>query len=365
MKKIVVVQPILSHYRQSLFELLVNDPKVKFTVVAGKEFNGVKVFNSTSKKIKANLENKKISLKGRKFYYQKGLFKVMKEEKPTDVIFGGPDFHFISTIVLSLYVILFTKIRVHYWTHGISKTNSIAIKKCLSFFYKKATSILTYESDGKKSISEIIEKEKIYVVKNCLNESDYGFNKKDDNPHDKSENFTILFSGRLTRNKQVDILIKAIQILVKENIPVSCNIIGGGEEKKELENLTRDLDLTNVINFTGAIYDNELELFFHKSDVFVLPGKVGLSIIHALSYGLPVVTTSLPIHSPEVAVLQNNENAFFYNDLSSNDLAKSLKLAYERIILKNHDFKDACINSVIENGYLPNKMKESFINAIN
>jgi len=363
MKKVLLVQPILSHYRQSLFELLVNDSRLQFVVIAGKELNGIKVFKSNSKKINAILKNKSFSLMGRKFYYQVGLFNAIKKKNPTDIIFGGPDFHFITTIILSLYLFLFTKIRVHYWTHGISKTNSIISKKSLAFFYNNASSILTYEKNGKDLISKITNNKNIFVVKNSLNYSDYGFNKKKRIFKKHTEIFSILFSGRLIRNKKVDVLINAIKLLVDQDIPVVCNIIGNGEHKNELKILTNNLGLQTEINFLGAKYGVQVDDYFFNSDVFVLPGKVGLSIIHALSYGLPIITTSLPIHSPEVAILKNNENAFFYKDLCPVDLAKVLKYSYDLIKLNKVKLKGNCINSIVENEYLPEKMKESFINS--
>jgi len=363
MKKVLLVQPILSHYRQSLFELLVNDSRLQFVVIAGKELNGIKVFKSNSKKINAILKNKSFSLMGRKFYYQVGLFNAIKKKNPTDIIFGGPDFHFITTIILSLYLFLFTKIRVHYWTHGISKTNSIISKKSLAFFYNNASSILTYEKNGKDLISKITNNKNIFVVKNSLNYSDYGFN-KNQILRKQTKNFLILFSGRLIRNKKVDVLINAIKLLADQDIPLVCNIIGNGEHKNELMILTNKLGLQDKINFVGAKYGDEVDNYFLSSDAFVLPGKVGLSIIHALSYGLPVITTSLPIHSPESAILKNDHNAFFYNDLCPIDLAKVLKKSYNLIKIKEVDYKDICVNSVIENGYLPNNMKETFINGL-
>lgn len=364
MKKVLVVQPILSHYRQSLFELLAIDSIVDFTIIAGEELNGIKVFNNKSRKIKVNLKNQAFSFKGRKFYYQKGLFKAIKEENPTDIIFGGPDFHFISTILLSLYVIMCTKIRIHYWTHGTSKSNSIIAKKSLAFFYKKAASILTYEIEGKESIAKITEREKIYVLKNCLNERDYGFNNKKNVTHKRSKKFTILFSGRLTKNKRIDLLIKSIQILVNECIPVCCTIIGEGENKKELEYLTNKLNLDNSIIFTGALYGSDAEFFFQSSDVFVLPGKVGLSIVHALSYGLPIITTSEPIHSPEFCILKDKENSFLYNGQSHTELSKTLLLAYQKLKVENISYSENCIESVKINGYTPIDMYNNFVEAL-
>lgn len=366
MKKVLLVQPILSHYRESLFELLVNDPDIDFKIIAGNKLNKVKVFKSKSKSIETSLINYTFNIRNHKFYYQKGIFKAIMKYKPTNIILGGPDFHFISTIVLSFYIIFFTKTKLHFWTHGYSKSSSKIKFKITQYFYSKAASIYTYEQDGKREIiSKMkIDANKIIIVKNCLNDCDYGFNKIIEENKKETSKLNIIFSGRLTKQKRVDILIKATEKLIKEKVAIKCVIIGGGEHKMELENLAKNLGLDTIIEFKGALYDKDVEAYFRSSDIFVLPGKVGLSIVHALSYGLPIITTSLPIHSPEAAILKQDINAFYFNGESSRELAKTLLNFNNRIKKNNINLKNNCLNSIKENGYIPKAMKEEFIKGI-
>ncbi len=368
MKRVLLVQPILSHYRESLFNLLIDDDTINFLIVAGKDINGVKEFRSKdNKRIVAGLKNVSFNFAGKTFYFQKGLWGYTKKFRPTNIILGGPDFHFISTLFMSFYIILFTKIKIHYWTHGFSKNKSLFIKWILKFLYSRACSIFTYEKNGKNHIANYlgIEKKKIIIVKNCLNDWDYGFNTKQTIDVSKENNkLKILFSGRLTRKKRVDILLKAIHKLsLNTKIPIECIIIGDGSCREELEILTDKLGIKQLILFKGEIYDKDVREYFINSNIFVLPGKVGLSIIHALSYGLPVITTSLPIHSPEFEILTDNYNAFLYDSFSYSDLAKKLELIYDK--MKNSTLNtDNCIDSIIEKGYTPHAMKECFINGI-
>lgn len=367
MKKVLLVQPILSHYRESLFELLVNDSDIDFKIIAGNKLNKVKVFKSKSERIETSLKNYTFNIRSHKFYYQKGIFKAIRKYKPTNIILGGPDFHFISTIILSFYIIFFTKTKLHFWTHGYSKSSSKIKFKITQYFYSKAASIFTYEEDGKREIiSKMkIDTNKIIIVKNCLNDCDYGFNKViEENKKDTSK-LNIIFSGRLTKQKRVDILIKAVEKLIKEKIAVKCIIIGDGVMKVELEELASNLNIKGVVEFKGALYDKDVEVYFRSSDIFVLPGKVGLSIVHALSFGLPIITTSLPIHSPEAAILKQGENAFYFNGEYSEELVKTLLDYNNRIKKNNIDLKDNCLNSIKKNGYMPKAMKKEFIKGIN
>jgi 1,2-diacylglycerol 3-alpha-glucosyltransferase len=366
MQKILLIQPILSHYRESLFKLLTTETTIEFKIIAGKELNGVQVFKSNSEKIDASLTNINFKIKGHTFYFQKGIFKEIKKYKPNSIILGGPDFHFISTLVVSFYIVFFTKIKLHFWTHGYSYNKSKLKYKITQFLYSKALSILTYEEEGKNAIvSKMgLEKNKIFVVKNCLNDQDYGFNITNKKSNRDTSKLNILFSGRLTKPKRVDLLIKAIEILVRKNIAVNCIIIGDGAYRKELEKLTANLCLNEYIKFEGALYNKEVEKYFRQSNLFVLPGKVGLSIVHALSYGLPIVTTSLPIHSPEVAILKQNKNAFFFKGQSPDDLAETLIICIKNVLIGNTELSNNCIKSITENGYTPESMKRKFFNAM-
>jgi 1,2-diacylglycerol 3-alpha-glucosyltransferase len=366
MQKILLVQPILSHYRESLFKLFTDDTTVGFKIIAGKELNGIRVFESNTEKINAVLTNSNFKIKGHTFYFQEGIFKEIKKYKPTNIILGGPDFHFISTLLVSFYIVFFTEIKLHFWSHGISNSNSIVKEKITQFLYKSAVSILTYENEGKEAIMSKmgIEKNKIFVVKNCLNDWDYGFKFNQISKKSNSSKLNILFSGRLTKNKRVHLLVEAIDILTREKVTVNCNIVGDGDCKLELAKLTADLGLNQYINFRGALYDKEVEKYFLQSNIFVLPGKVGLSIVHALSYGLPIVTTTMPIHSPEVAILEHNYNAFFFEGDSSKDLAEKLMICSNLFLLGGNDLSLNCIESLKLNGYTPENMKRNFFSAI-
>ena len=90
MKKVMLIQPILSHYRQSLFELLVGDPTINCQIIGGRKLNNIQVFESKSDKINANLKNYNFSFKNHKFYWQNG--------------YGGFSIHYTKTQIVKEYI---------------------------------------------------------------------------------------------------------------------------------------------------------------------------------------------------------------------------------------------------------------------
>ena len=110
---------------------------------------------------------------------------------------------------------------------------------------------------------------------------------------DKKYNFKdkklILFSGKLTKYKGVKYLIQAAK-----NIDGIVGITGDGPERKNLENLVKDLKLTNV-KFFGYINGYELIHLYYRADVCVVPSvwdePLGLVVLEAMAANTPVVVT--------------------------------------------------------------------------
>lgn len=119
----------------------------------------------------------------------------------------------------------------------------------------------------------------------------------------------ILFVSRLDAQRRADLLLKAAARLKRQR-RIIVLVIGEGEERPRLEQLAHSLGLANDVRFLGAIYDQmQLAPWFLSSDVFCFPADMGLSILQAFGYGLPVVTTGLPEqHGPEIAALRDGQN---------------------------------------------------------
>lgn len=80
----------------------------------------------------------------------------------------------------------------------------------------------------------------------------------------------ILFVGRLTKNKGVDVLIQAMPAVI-EAIPQShLMIVGDGEDKEQLQALSRSV-AGDSISFTGEVPAREIPSRLYQSDIVVVP----------------------------------------------------------------------------------------------
>jgi glycosyltransferase involved in cell wall biosynthesis len=96
----------------------------------------------------------------------------------------------------------------------------------------------------------------------------------------------VLFVGRLQARKRIDKLLRACASL-PESLQPRLWIVGDGPARQEFQALAAGL--YPQAEFPGARHGPELEPFFQRADLFVLPGTGGLAVQQAMACGLPVI----------------------------------------------------------------------------
>lgn len=115
----------------------------------------------------------------------------------------------------------------------------------------------------------------------------------------------ILGVGRLTRAKDFPTLIRAFAMVRKER-PARLVILGEGEKRHELEELSKQLGTANDVSMPGFV-DNPFP-YMQRSAVFVLSSAwEGLPtvLIESMACGCPVVSTNCP--SGPAEILENGK----------------------------------------------------------
>lgn len=102
------------------------------------------------------------------------------------------------------------------------------------------------------------------------------------------------FSGRLNDvRKNVDLLLNAVGLLVKDGVNVSLDLIGGELDEKTAT-LIDHLDIKDHVNIIAYLTKDKLAKHLRSLDVYVVPShQEGLCIaaLEAMSCGCPVVST--------------------------------------------------------------------------
>jgi len=104
---------------------------------------------------------------------------------------------------------------------------------------------------------------------------------------------SLLFVGTLYPEKRVDLLLEQYKMVAghTQGLP-KLVIIGDGSERGALEDWVRANGLAGRVEFTGAVYDEEvLKEYFASAIACVSPDQAGLSVQKAMGYGVPYITT--------------------------------------------------------------------------
>ncbi|HYP72943.1 MAG TPA: glycosyltransferase [Microbacterium sp.] len=102
----------------------------------------------------------------------------------------------------------------------------------------------------------------------------------------------VLFVGRLTTEKHVEIVLQAVAKLAPEMPDITFDIVGGGDQRRSLEQWTQKLGLTDRVVFHGRVDEEQLRAAYTNADVFAIASIAELQSIvtmEAMASGLPVV----------------------------------------------------------------------------
>jgi glycosyltransferase involved in cell wall biosynthesis len=137
----------------------------------------------------------------------------------------------------------------------------------------------------------------------------------------------ILYVSRHHPANRLDLLVAAVAQLVARYPTICVVAIGNGDaEIARLKDLAERLAVADRIRFVGALYDEmQLAPWFLCADLFCYPANIGLSLLHAFGYGLPVITSDrTESQNPEIEALRNGANGLLYADGQRDALVEAL-----------------------------------------
>lgn len=114
-----------------------------------------------------------------------------------------------------------------------------------------------------------------------------------------------LFCGSVNRDKLPEFMIESAR-QIRQKVPTfELLVVGGGPQRGVIEAAARE---HAWIHCLGPKFGSEKALYFRMAEVLLMPGAVGLAILDAFCAGLPMITTSFPLHGPEIEYLEDGQN---------------------------------------------------------
>ncbi|RCS27695.1 glycosyltransferase [Polaribacter sp. WD7] len=326
-KQTCLIYNYAQHYRGGIFKLL--DRQLNIDSYFGDKMGDVKKLDYKElKNFKKELKNINIYSH---IYWQKGALKLLFKPYANYIILG--EYYCLST----WFILIFSKFsnkKIYLWTHGWYGNESASKRILKKAFFKLSDSLLLYGNYAKElMIDEGFKKEKLHVIYNSL---DYKKQlevrsklKKTSiyNDYFGNDNPVLIFIGRLTKIKNLNFLIEIQKKMVTKETPINLIFIGSGEEE---ENLKRSVKLNNTEKLTwffGPSYDEyDIGNLLYNADICVSPGNVGLTAMHAMTYGTPVIShNNFSLQMPEFESIVKGVTGEFFEYNNKESLLKTIE----------------------------------------
>ena len=313
-------------YRAPIFQLM--DKELDVDWYYGNQIGDIKEMDSS--KLKKVTKLRRTNLKG-PLYWQHGVSKLLGKSEYNKFLVLGELYSLSTWWLLLKKKLFYPNKQIYLWSHGWYGRENRIKKMLKKYFFGLGNGTFLYGNYAKNiAIKQGNDSRKLFVIHNSLdhdvhvelrkrllNSSLYKLHFNNDNP-------TLIFIGRLTKVKQLDLVIKAIAILKNKGENYNLVLVGDGSERSELEQVAMQNDV-NVWFYGGCYDDTQTAQLIYDADLCVSPGNVGLTAMHVMSFGTPVVTHSnFSNQMPEFEAIKEGETGAFFKENSAISLAHSI-----------------------------------------
>lgn len=170
--------------------------------------------------------------------------------------------------------------------------------------------------------------------------------------------------AHLNKNKGHVNLLEAFSLAMKSAPNIILTIGGDGPERKNLENLARDLGIAQSVKFTGLLSRDEVLLEMVKADALVLASKYetfGVVAIEALALGKPVISTRCG--GPE-SIIRPEDGVLVPVDDPSALAAAILRMSESEELYDEVEIRSSCAIRFGEKSIV-NRLAEAYAGLIN
>ncbi len=353
-RRLCLIYNFAQHYRSSIFTLIGQEYDCEF--VFGEEYLNVKKMDYSL------LRGEVVEVPTRKiagsWLYRPGIQKLLCKDFDCYLILG--ESRVLSTWLFCIRARLFHhRKRVYFWSHGWYGKESKAERLLKKIFLRLPNGgVFLYGNYARDlMIKEGFNPNSLFVIHNSLSYEEQLAARKQltkqqiFEDHFGNSNPNLLFIGRLTAVKKLDMVIRAIDILRDRGEFYNMTFIGDGDQRESLETLVKELRVEQNVWFYGPCYDEkELSGIIYSADLCVSPGNVGLTAMHSMVFGTPVLThNDFPHQMPEFEAIREGITGAFFKVDDVESLANSISKWFSEKSGCRDLVRKACMKEIDEN----------------
>lgn len=352
MNDICLLSITASHYRFRVYNEM--QKQIGCDFIFGVDKSSVKRMDTSTLKNSQDIPNKYI---GPHIYYQPNVINATSKYK---IIINDLGVFCITAWIL-LIVTKFRGQKIYNWDHGWYGRENIIKKIIKRIYFGLADGSFIY---GEYAINLMIKNgfnaNKLFAIHNSL---DYNNQYELRNTIKKTtiykdyfdnDNPVLIMIGRLNFRKNLHLLLEAVALLSTKAKMYNIVLVGDGEDRVKLEGMSAELGIANQVWFYGACYDEARNAeMIYNSDMCVVPGDIGLTAIHAMTFGVPVISHDyFPNQGPEFEAIKEGKTGSFFKQNNVQSLADTIDKWFtehqdDRDVIRGHCYRE------IEKGWTP------------
>lgn len=229
--------------------------------------------------------------------------------------------------------------------------------------YALADAMILYGTEGVNFLRRFYPKKPMFVAANTIDVEELQRYRDNVTPAPRLGRPELITVARLTASKNVVGLIESFFAFRRKFPGAVLKILGDGPDRPNIETAAGD-QLGKSVILVGASFD-EAETARHllAADLFVMAGRIGLSINHALAYDLPMLAFDRgpdgPHHGSEFHYLVDGLTGFLAREVTAEGLTRKL----EEIFADGRDWKSELrpgIREFVRKNLAPDRMIDGF-----
>jgi len=318
MKKVVIIQRVLPHYRIPFFEKLAQvlaENNIELLVVYGQHRkNTVPKSVDVDRPWALKIKNYYFFSESNEVIWQPCLLKALNADL---VIIEQANRLLINYLFLLTRKLIKPKIAL--WGHGknFQSVNPNGFletwKKWLSkqvdwwFAYTQTSADLVKDIGFPVNKTTVIQNaictESLQLARKAITKAQSDSLKKQLGINTVN---VAIFCGGMYEQKKMCFLINACKNIREKVNDFHMIFIGAGPEAELVANFSTE---NNWVHYVGEKHNIDVVPYFAISKLMLMPGLVGLSVVDSFVLEVPIVSTDIPIHSPEFSYLEDGINA--------------------------------------------------------